>query len=677
MPRVALRRFGRALAEPPPTRTPLSPPAGIGIAVLAIAGALALTLAFWDLFEHNPFPLLFLAVLVAAWASGIPGGLVATALGAGALAYFIPPPGHSLAIAEWRDVGRLALFVAAALGMTGLAAAQHRARAGLRHQWALCRVTLDSIGDAVIVADAGGQVSFLNGAAQALTGWSAADALGRPLTDVFRIVDETSRRPVESPLARVVREGLVVGLADHTLLVALDGTERPVDDSGAPIRDRDGTVIGAVLVFRDVTERRRAEGERARLLAAERSARTEAESASRAKDEFLATLSHELRTPLTAIVGWVRLLRTMPLDAPTTTRALETIERNAKVQAQLIDELLDISRIITGQLHLDVRRVDLVSVVQEVTDSLRPAADAKGVRLSTALDPAGGVARGDTARLQQVVWNLLSNAVKFTPEGGEVAVRLARVPAGVELQVRDTGIGIPPEFLPHVFERFSQADATRTRQHGGLGLGLAIVRDLVELHGGTVRAESPGEGGGATVTVVLPGRELESRGPAPPIAAPGLVPPATLRGIRVLLVEDEVDARDLLTTALAQYGAVVTGVASAAEALDLLETLQPDVLVSDIAMPGADGHEFLRQVRGRPPRRGGAVPALALTAYAGADDRRRALQAGFQAHLPKPVDPAQLAGVILRLAGRAPVTASPDLPGPVTEPASPPGRPPG
>jgi PAS domain S-box-containing protein len=657
MPRLALRRFGRALAAPTPMPAPLSPLTRVGIAILATAAAAALTFSVWGLFEANPFPLFFLAVLTAAWAGGLLGGLTATIASAVVLLYFVLSPPYSFEIAAWRDVARLAVFLGVALGMTALAVAQRQARIGLRHQWALCRVTLDSIGDAVIVADAEGQVRFLNGAAAALTGWPPMDAVDRPLSDVFRIVDDATRRPIESPVDRAVRHGAVVGLANHTLLLARDGTERPIDDSAAPIRDPAGAVIGAVLVFRDVTDRRRAESERARLLAAERAARADAETASRAKDEFLATLSHELRTPLTAIVGWVRLLRTVALDPPTTARALETIERNAKLQAQLVDDLLDISRIITGQLHLDVRPVNLVSVVQEVAESLRPAIDAKGLGLSTSLDPEAAIAWGDTARLQQAVWNLVSNAVKFTPEGGEVTVSLTRDPAGVTLQVRDTGIGIAREFLPHVFERFSQADPTRTRQHGGLGLGLAIVRHLVELHGGTVRADSPGVGGGATFTIVLPAPELQASGPSTAVAASGLIQPAMLRDVRLLVVEDEVDARDLLTTALGQCGAAVTAVGSAAEALDVLETVQPDVLVSDIAMPGVDGHQFLRELRGRPPERGGSVPAVALTAHAGPEDRRRAMDAGFQAHLRKPVDPAELAEVIRRLTGRPPAAA--------------------
>jgi PAS domain S-box-containing protein len=595
---------------------------------------------------------LVVAILASAWYGGLAAGLAATGLAVLATAYFVLPPALSLAIPAPADLLWLATLVAAGLLAVGLGVFARRHRALLREQWELCRVTLGSIGDAVIVTDVQGHVTFMNAASEALTGWRLDEAARRPLADVFQIVEEGSRRPADGVLARVLRDGVVVGLANHTLLIRRDGTEHPIDDSGAPIRDGSGVVMGMVVVFRDVTERRRAEEERSYLLGAERAARSRAEVLNRSKDEFLATVSHELRTPLTAILGWARLLRTASLDPPTTARALETIERNAKLQAQLIDDLLDISRVVTGKVHLDVRPVDLVSAAQAVLEAFSPAADAKRIRLQATLDPGAGSVLGDAARLQQVVWNLVSNAIKFTPEGGAVEVVLATEPDQVTLQVRDSGIGISPEFLPHVFDRFSQEEGGTTRRRGGLGLGLAIVRHLVELHGGTVRAESPGEGQGATVTVVLPGHAAPgSMEPLPTAASPALSPSA-LSGRRILLVDDEADTRDLLATALARYGAEVTSAGSAAEALDLLEARRPDLLVTDIAMPGADGYELIRHLRARSADRGRDVPALALTAHARPEDRERALAAGFQGHLAKPVEPAAFARVVASLVGR-------------------------
>ena len=385
---------------------------------------------------------------------------------------------------------------------------------------------------------------------------------------------------------------------------------------------------------------------------------SEAEQVSRLKDEFLATISHELRTPLTAIIGWSSMLRSGRLDETASTSALETIERNAKAQQQLIEDLMDVSRIITGNLRLDVQGIELSQIVKAAVESVRPAADAKGIRLEVILDPQAGPVPGDSTRLQQVVWNLLSNAIKFTPKGGRVQLRLQRVSSHVELIVSDTGQGIDQEFLPYVFDRFRQADGTTTRTHGGLGLGLSIVRHLVELHGGSVRVDSPGSGKGATFTVQFPlmiiHKELSSENTrlatsdsvASTLETPGL------DGLRVLVVDDEPDARDMLTTILQQYGAEVTAVATTFEALLALERTNPDVLVSDIGMPEEDGYTLIRKIRALPAERGGRVPAAALTAYAGSADRKRALLSGFQVHLPKPIDSTELAAVVASLAGR-------------------------
>jgi PAS domain S-box-containing protein len=394
------------------------------------------------------------------------------------------------------------------------------------------------------------------------------------------------------------------------------------------------------------------------LFAEAHRARAEAEEANRLKDEFLATVSHELRTPLNAIVGWSHMLRTRSFDDATTTRALETIERNAKSQAQIVEDILDVSRIITGKLRLHVQPVDLAAIIDAALDSVRPAAEAKEIRLQTILDSRAGPVAGDANRLQQVVWNLLANAVKFTPKNGHIQVRLEHVDSHVEIIVADTGQGIRADLLPFVFDRFRQGDSTSTRLHGGLGLGLAIVRHLVELHGGTVTAESDGEGHGATFTVKLPLMPLQAERYDTERAQPS-VPTAPLSqeapdlaGIRVLVVDDEPDTRDMLRTMIEQLGGQVKLCASSGEALQVFHEWSPDVIVSDIEMPGEDGYQLMRQIRELAPERGGKTPAVALTAYARTDDRMRALSAGYQMHVAKPADPIELAAVIASLASQ-------------------------
>ncbi|MGH8865609.1 MAG: ATP-binding response regulator, partial [Burkholderiales bacterium] len=427
-----------------------------------------------------------------------------------------------------------------------------------------------------------------------------------------------------------------------------------------PLLNADGSVREWVGTCTDVEEQKRAEVERQQLLIGEQAARAEAETASRLKDEFLATVSHELRTPLHAMLGWVVMLRGKGLDAEASARALEVIERSARAQNQLITDLLEVSRIITGKLRLDVSAVELLPVIEAALDVMRPAAEARRIELSSTLDPASGLVTGDADRLQQIIWNLLSNAVKFTPKEGRIEVRLEREGTHVRVTVHDSGEGISAEFLPHVFDRFRQADGATTRAHGGLGLGLAIVRHLVELHGGTVHAGSEGKGQGSTFTVRLPLRaagqgDKETGGhgnnPLVPLPPPSLVP-LSLQGVRVLVVDDEADSRDLLGYVLRKYGAEMRGCATAAEALRMLDEWQPDVLVSDIGMPGEDGYDLMRKVRAREPERGGQVPAVALTGYARAEDERRVRAAGFQMHIPKPVELDDLAAAVASLAGR-------------------------
>jgi signal transduction histidine kinase/ActR/RegA family two-component response regulator len=411
---------------------------------------------------------------------------------------------------------------------------------------------------------------------------------------------------------------------------------------------------------KEIRQRQRAEEDRTQLLVQEQKARAEAEKLNRLKDEFLSTVSHELRTPLNAILGWSQILRTSQVDEARMSRALETIERNARSQAQLIDDLLDISRIITGKIRLNVRTVELLPVIEAAIDTVRPAADAKSIHLRAVLDPAAGPVLGDSERLQQIVWNLLSNAIKFTPKQGRIQVCLQRINSHVEIVVVDTGQGISVEFLPHVFERFRQADGSITRSFGGLGLGLAIVRQLVELHGGTVHAESPGEGQGATFTVKLPLIAVGPKAIEPERVHPTVGGSVTfdssprLKGLRILIVDDESDMQDLLAYTLEVCGVEVIAAASANAAIAALtESSQPiDILISDIGMPEEDGYSLLRRVRALKPENGGRIPAIALTAYARTQDRTAALLAGFQSHIAKPVEPAELVAVIANLAGR-------------------------
>ena len=486
--------------------------------------------------------------------------------------------------------------------------------------------------------------------------------VGRPLTvdmggRTWTLVFRTPRPPPATVgLSQLTVSVVAAGGAISMLLFALTRSQ----SSARHTAERTAADLRAAA-----EELRRRDDERLRLLAAEREARADAEAANRSKDEFLATLSHELRTPLNAILGWAQLLRMGVLPADEAAQGMETIERNAKSQAQLVDDLLDLSRIISGKLRVELRPVDLVAVVEGALDSVRPAAEAKGISVIPVLDAHAGPVAGDAGRLQQVAWNLLSNAIKFTPRGGRVDVWLRSSGPDAELTVSDNGAGISPGFLPHVFDRLRQGDGSTTRHHGGLGLGLAIVRHLVELHGGTVSADSHGEGRGSTFTIRLPRaapahvEAAEGTGPGGGDHASHDTPRASARkemriveGVKVLVVDDEPDARQVIRIGLEQRGATVQTAASVEEALAALVRLgPPDVLLCDIGMPGEDGYSLIRRLRQFGDAEGGNVPAVALTAYARAEDRDRALAAGFQAHVPKPVEPARLAeavAVVLR-----------------------------
>lgn len=895
---------------------------GLAMGSFALIVLIAFGLSRYFLTRLDPTLLIIAVMIASAWYLGRgPGLAVAIALEF-MIDYFSGVPPYSMKFAVL-FFNRMALFVAIVLFASSRRGAEKR----LRQQGELLRVTLSSIGDAVITTDVNGLINFINPAAEALTGWTMADAANKPLADVFNIMNETTRQPVENPVTKVLREGATVSLANHTVLIARDGKEIPIDNSSALIIAPEGEVAGIVLVFRDITERKRAEQERtyierdyidfmenaalglhwvgsdgtilwanraemnllgyssdeyighniaefhadqdvindilyrllnkqtlhdyearlkhkdgsiryvlitsnvrwdngkflhtrcftrdithnkrfeeerallasivessddailsktlegiimswnkgaerlygysaeeaegrsvsmlmpaeraddfpkimgmlkrgqriehyetvrmrkdggiiqvaltispirnatgeitgastiarditsqkraekereellareqaarieaeqartlsAELLLKEQAARKQAEEASRMKDEFLATVSHELRTPLNAILGWAGILRRSPNDADTTAQAVETIERNARAQTQLIEDLLDISRIITGRMRLDVQLVEVPVVIQAAVDAIRPAADAKEIRLQMVLDPRAGPISGDPNRLQQVVWNLLSNAVRFTPKGGRVQVLLERINSHVDITVSDTGKGISSDFLPYVFDRFRQADSSFTRTHGGLGLGLAIVRQLVELHGGTVEAQSAGEGYGATFTVKLPitiskdvtryrmgALELNEQA----TASIATEPLSRLDGLRLLVVDDDPDACEMLITILEGCGAQVKAAESVARGLETLKLWRPDLLISDIEMPHEDGYSLIAKVRALSKAEGGRTPAIALTAHARSKDRLRALSSGFDAHVSKPMEPAELVTIIASLTSR-------------------------
>ena len=523
------------------------------------------------------------------------------------------------------------------------------------------RLMVEGVEDyAIFMLDVNGRVATWNVGAQRIKGYGAEDIIGQHFSVFYPQEVRDSGWP-EHELRQAAAKGRFV---DTGWRVRRDGTTFWANVTITAMRDDSGTLIGFAKLTRDLTESKRFEAiaiasqEREEILDAERNARMAAQRATRMKDEFLATLSHELRTPLSSILGWTQILlkgiSTSPADQK---RAIEVIDRNARAQVQLIDDLLDLSRIMTGKLRLDLQQVSMLDVVQAAVDAAMPAASAKDIRLRSMLDPSRMTVNGDANRLQQVVWNLLTNAIKFTPRGGQVQVLLQRVNSHIELSVADTGVGIPPSFIGQVFDRFSQRDSSTTRAHGGLGLGLAICRQLVELHGGTIRASSPGEGQGATFSVELPISIMQvedERARTHPTAESQEVDSVALprlEGVHAFVIDDEADARDLLRRLLEDQGAAVTLFDSAPAALEALKTSRPTVIVSDVGMPGMDGYQMIRALRAGEAR-DARVPALALTAFARAEDRKRSLVAGFQAHLAKPFDVAELVLLVADLVGR-------------------------
>ena len=524
----------------------------------------------------------------------------------------------------------------------------------------------------IFLTDAELTIQWWNHWLEARSGRTAAEMIGRNLLDEYPdLVDRGLDKYYEDALNGQIR--LLSQRLHHYLLPMMpqgDETSFALMQQSARIAPlvEDDRVIGTITVIDDVTERISRENQLMRLLNREQAARREAEMANRAKDQFLATVSHELRTPLNAISGWIQILLKKDVDREFLAHALVVIDRNVKMQTKIIEDILDVSRIITGKLSLSVTKVNLATVVEAALDAMLLAAEAKGIRIERELNNDVGPVSGDPGRLQQVVWNLVSNAIKFTPKGGVVNVRLIRIDSQAEITVSDTGEGINSEFLPRVFERFLQADSTSTRRHSGLGLGLAIVRHLVEMHGGTVSAASDGEGRGATFTLRLPLTAVRVTGDLPPQSndqpsVNNIQPIFTgrsdasddlkLRGLRVLIVDDEADARELLEVILLQFGAEIKVATSARHALEVLVDWKPDAIVSDVGMPNEDGYSLIHQIRTLDPERGGLTPAIALTGYGRQEDRLQLLAAGYQIHLSKPVELMQLVDSIASLTNRA------------------------
>jgi PAS domain S-box-containing protein len=490
------------------------------------------------------------------------------------------------------------------------------------------RITLASIGDGVVSTDAEGRVVFLNGVAEALTGWPQTEAAGRPLPEIFHIIDEGTRLPVENPAMRALREGQVVDLANHTLLIARDGTERPIDDSAAPMQDGSGAILGAVLVFRDVTERRRADQELRQRAA-------ELAEADRKKDDFIAMLAHELRNPLAPVLTGLQVMR-RSTDPAVVAKAGVMMERQLSHMVRMIDDLLDISRMSRNKLRLQKGRILLADVVNHALEVASPAVAAAGHALHVSLPSEPVVLEADLTRLAQVFGNILANSAKYTQRGGQIWLDAQVQGGAVSISIRDTGIGIPADALGGVFDMFSQVDRSVERVAGGLGIGLALVKALVEAHGGQVTAESPGLGAGSTFTVRL---QVADREAAPLAAPPGKIRPV-LAGRKVLVADDNEDAAASLAELLEMLGNEVHVAHDGAQALETAERVRPDLVLMDIGMPRADGLTATRRLRERPWARG--VTIIALTGWGQNSDRERTRAAGCDDHLVKPVTISQL-----------------------------------
>lgn len=544
-----------------------------------------------------------------------------------------------------------------------------RAEAAVNEATAVQEAVFQHAGHTMITASEDGMILSFNPAAERMLGYRAEEVIGKAHLDILHDREELADRAdlFADELGGLIEPGfeVLVAKARHNLpnehewtYVHKSGRRFKVTLTMTALRDTLGRINGFLGIASDISKRKAQEEETSAMLEQEQEARKVAEDANRLKDDFLAMISHELRAPLTAILGWAQMLRSGALDRASAERALLTIERNAKSQAHLVGDLLDASRIATGKLNIERKPVELMSIVEAAVDAVRPSVEAKNLRMQIVLEPWVGPFNGDAERLKQVVWNLLSNAIKFTPAGGLIEVRLERLENKALLIVSDTGQGIDPEFLPAIFDRFRQADSSSKRRQGGLGLGLAIVKHIVELHSGAIYAYSRGEGQGADFMITLPLAAPDTASESSelwPIRPDGQMETrsTSLRGARVLVVDDDHDTREILAVMLVRYGTDVRSAGSAAEAIEIFSQWRPDVLVSDIGMPVEDGYALIGKIRALPSDEGGDIPAIALTAFAAAQDRERTLDAGFQKHLSKPVEPVQLAKEVARILGRS------------------------
>jgi PAS domain S-box-containing protein len=638
-----------------------------GIAVAAVVWSTA-SLLLVPAIGRSGATIPFFAVLISAWFGGL--GPAVFTIAVGVVLYLVVLVNRGSSFPAWQIL-QIVFFVAGGAMIATLVEVLHaaRRRAEANERW--LSAVLSSIGDAVIATDGQGRVSFTNSVARSLTGWAADEATGKPLQDVFVIVSEEHGRPVETPVARVIRDGTVIGLANHTVLIARDGTERPIADSAAPIKDHENRIVGVVLVFRDVTDKRRHEQERECLLAAEQAARSEAESANRAKDRFLAVLSHELRTPLTPVLIAASSLLEQgdrALD-PGVRSVLEMVQRNVELESRLIDDLLDVSRIARGRLVLDLKTVDVHLAIR---DCVEICGDETSVaRLDVVLDLAAHDhhVKGDQARLMQVVWNLVLNAARFTPGGGTLSIRTSNAPGpggelatgldgpglavGLIVEFTDTGIGIDPELHDRIFEPFYQGTADVRQRPQGLGLGLAISRSIAEAHGGRLSLRSPDSGHGSTFRLELGTVPADATTPLEPVRPPSN-PPGRSR-LNVLLVEDNQETLRYLTLILQKRNYNVVPVDRLSAALAAAGQAHFDLLISDIELPDGTGLELIHGMGG-----GRKMPGIAMSGFGSEEDVQQSAGAGFAEHLTKPIDLNRLESAIRRVT--SPV-ASPPGPG--------------
>jgi PAS domain S-box-containing protein len=633
-----------------------------GIAVAAVVWSTA-SLLLVPIIGRSGATIPFFAVLISTWFGGLGPGVFANA--AGVVIYLIVLVNRGSDFPAWQIL-QIIFFVAGGAMITALVEVLHaaRRRAEANERW--LSAVLSSIGDAVIATDGQGRVAFTNPVARSLTGWPEEEAKGKALDDVFAVVSEYDRRPVEPPVVRVLREGVVVGLANHTALIARDGTERPIADSAAPIKDDDDKIVGVVLVFRDVTDHRRYEQERECLLAAEQVARSEAESANRAKDRFLAVLSHELRTPLTPILFAASSLLDQSdhdLD-PNIRSVLEMVQRNVELESRLIDDLLDVSRIARGQLVLDLKTVDVHTAIRDCIEICRDVTSAAGLDVVLDLAAREHHVRGDRARLLQVVWNLVRNAARFTPAGGSLSIRTRNTPGSsgaqateaadhLVVEFTDTGVGIDPAIQHRIFEPFYQGDAGVRRRPEGLGLGLAISRSIALAHGGELSFRSLGPGEGSTFCLELGTVPADVTSLPEPIQPPSSPPGGS--GLNVLLVEDNHETLHYLTLMLTMRNYNVVPVDRLSAALAAAGKTQFDLLISDIELPDGTGHELIHDLGG-----GRNMPGIAISGFGSAEDLEESASAGFAEHLTKPIDLSRLESAIRRVTSRVATQTGPD-----------------